>query len=180
MPYITPFGFEGKANSGDSVQLACYVAKGDTPLSILWSFQGKDSSTVDGVTTTKIGDRTSLLTIASVVAGHGGEYTCTARNAGGLANHSAVLLVNGIVHFMLSVCTIRSCVSIFKSVFLTPSAVGIKNEWNCTSTHPCTFLACTGTMLYLPSFFSHHNDVQCDGLLTICLTHSGLYTKTLL
>ena len=119
MPYITPFGFEGEANSGDSVQLACYVAKGDTPLSILWSFQGKDSSTVDGVATTKIGNRTSLLTIASVVAGHGGEYTCTAQNAGGLANHSAVLLVNGIVHFMLSVCTICSCVSIFKLVFLT-------------------------------------------------------------
>jgi hypothetical protein len=149
VPYITPFGFEGEANSGDSVQLTCYVAKGDGPLSILWSFQGKDSSTVNGVMTTKIGDRTSLLTIASVVAGHGGEYTCTARNAGGSANHSAVLLVNGIVLFMLSVCTICSSLSIYIGVsYTSPSVVGVKNEWKYTSTPPCTFLGCTGTMLY--------------------------------
>jgi hypothetical protein len=97
VPYITPFGFEGEANSGDSVQLTCYVAKGDTPLTISWSFQGEDLSTHVGIVTTKIGARTSLLTIASVVAGHSGEYTCTARNAGGVASHSAPLLVNGSV-----------------------------------------------------------------------------------
>lgn len=36
-------------------------------------------------------------------------------------------------------------------------------------------------MLYLPSSFSHyHNSVQFDGLLTVCWTYSGLYTKTFL
>lgn len=36
-------------------------------------------------------------------------------------------------------------------------------------------------MLYLPSSFSHyHISVQFDGLLTVCWTHSGLYTETFL
>ena len=95
IPYITPFAFEGEANAGDSVQLNCYVARGDIPLSITWSFQGKGLATHVGISTTKIGTRTSLLTISPVVAGHSGEYTCSASNAGGSTNHSAVLLVNG-------------------------------------------------------------------------------------
>jgi hypothetical protein len=74
MPYIAPFGFERKANSGDSVQLTCCIAKGDTPLSISWNLQGKNLTTHVGVVITEIGPCTSLLTIASVAAVHGGEY----------------------------------------------------------------------------------------------------------
>jgi hypothetical protein len=113
-------------------------------------------STVDGVATTKIGGRTSLLTIASVVAGHGGEYTCTAQNAGGLANHSAVLLVNGIVHFMLSVCTICSCVSIFKLVFLT-------------HLHLLLALGMSGIIPPLPLVPSWHVQEQCCIYLSLSL-----------
>lgn len=94
-PYITPFFFEGDANSGDSIQLNCYVSKGDTPLSVSWSFHGKELSSHLGIMTTKIGDRTSLLTISSVMASHSGEYTCSALNAAGATNHTAVLHVNG-------------------------------------------------------------------------------------
>ncbi|KAG8244652.1 hypothetical protein J6590_017597 [Homalodisca vitripennis] len=95
LPHISPFGFEGKANSGDSVQLTCYVAKGDSPLSISWSFRDQPLSSHLGISTTKIGDRTSLLTISSVMAGHAGNYTCSATNRAGSANHSATLFVNG-------------------------------------------------------------------------------------
>ena len=48
-----------------------------------------------GLTTAKIGDSISVLVIASVTAGHSGNYTCTARNPAGVANHTATLQVNG-------------------------------------------------------------------------------------
>ena len=48
-----------------------------------------------GLTTTKIGDSISVLVIASVAAAHSGNYTCTARNPAGVANHTATLQVNG-------------------------------------------------------------------------------------
>jgi len=48
-----------------------------------------------GMTTTKIGDSISVLVIASVAASHSGNYTCTARNSAGVANHTATLQVNG-------------------------------------------------------------------------------------
>lgn len=95
-PYITPFAFEGEANSGDSAQITCYVGKGDTPLSISWNFHGRELSSHLGIRTQKIGDRTSLLTLSSVMAGHAGNYTCTAINMAGVANHTTTLFVNGI------------------------------------------------------------------------------------
>jgi hypothetical protein len=48
-----------------------------------------------GVSTTKIGSKVSLLSIDHVIAGHSGNYTCTARNAAGFDNHTALLLING-------------------------------------------------------------------------------------
>lgn len=95
LPYILPFDFDGEANTGDSTQLTCYVSKGDTPLNISWSHNGKDIDFESGVTTTLIGSRTNLLTINSVNSDHSGVYTCTASNRGGSAQHSAELLING-------------------------------------------------------------------------------------
>lgn len=101
LPHIAPFSFEGEANAGDSVQLNCYVAKGDTPLSIAWIFKDEPLSLHLGILTTKIGERTSLLTIASVMAGHAGNYTCSAFNQAGSANHSTTLFVNGLLTIYL-------------------------------------------------------------------------------
>jgi len=95
LPYIIPFSFDGEANSGDNAQLTCHVSKGDRPLQISWSFHGRELSSHMGLTTTKIGDSISVLVIASVTAGHSGNYTCTARNPAGVANHTATLQVNG-------------------------------------------------------------------------------------
>jgi len=95
LPYIIPFSFDGEANSGDNVQLTCHVSKGDRPLQLSWSFHGRELSSHMGLTTAKIGDSISVLVIASVAAGHSGNYTCTARNPAGVANHTATLQVNG-------------------------------------------------------------------------------------
>ncbi|RZF38601.1 hypothetical protein LSTR_LSTR010934 [Laodelphax striatellus] len=94
-PHITPFSFEGDANSGEGAQLTCYVGKGDTPLLISWSVGDLElTSSSAGVIMTKIGERTSLLTLTNVTAASAGNYTCTAVNRGGTANHTAMLSVN--------------------------------------------------------------------------------------
>ncbi|CAH3959324.1 unnamed protein product [Pieris brassicae] len=93
-PHIVPFEAEEPVFAGESVQLNCHVSKGDTPLTITWSFHGKELSSHEGITTTKIGQRTSLLTISSAMAGHSGEYSCHAANHAGLALHSTSVNVH--------------------------------------------------------------------------------------
>lgn len=101
MPHITPFTFEGDANSGDSAQLTCYISKGDLPLSVKWIFNGKELvSNSAGVITTKIGERTNLLTLSNISANHAGNYTCMAINPAGSANHTAVLSVYGTLFYL--------------------------------------------------------------------------------
>jgi hypothetical protein len=56
---------------------------------------GVDASNVSGIYVLKIGSKTSILTIESVGAYHGGNYTCTATNAAGLSQFMAHLAVNG-------------------------------------------------------------------------------------
>lgn len=96
-PVISPFQFDGPVNAGDSVQLNCYVSKGDRPLRVEWHFHGREvTSHAVGIRTTLLGDRANVLAIDSVGPGHRGEYTCTATNPAGTANYSAVLDVNGL------------------------------------------------------------------------------------
>lgn len=94
-PHIVPFEAADQVFAGESVQLTCHVSKGDAPLRITWSFHGKELSSHQGISTMKIGDRTSLLTIASATSGHSGEYSCHAANNAGIAVHSAVVNVHG-------------------------------------------------------------------------------------
>ncbi len=47
------------------------------------------------ITTTMVGQRTSILMINYVGYRHSGEYTCTARNKAGTASYSTQLRVNG-------------------------------------------------------------------------------------
>ena len=68
---------------------------GDTPLEITWSFQGGPLGSHQGMKTTVIGSRTSVLLVEPVIPGNRGEYTCTARNAAGIANYTASLQVYG-------------------------------------------------------------------------------------
>lgn len=95
-PSISPFTFGKNAvNAGELVQQNCAVTKGDEPLNITWTLNGADASSVSGIYVLKIGSKTSILTIESVGAYHGGNYTCTATNAAGLSQFTAHLAVNG-------------------------------------------------------------------------------------
>ena len=96
LPEIIPFDFgEDSVNQGDFAQLTCVVKRGDKPLSITWSLKGDIISSDPVMTTTMIGQRTSLLIISAVDYQHSGEYTCRAENPAGVVSHSAELLVNG-------------------------------------------------------------------------------------
>ena len=101
-PSILPFHFARSLDQGEVAQLQCIVSTGDTPLSITWAFHGKDSSTrtQTGVTITKIGSKTSLLTMESVSQENAGSYTCQVSNKAGTANYTAELVVNGEHEFL--------------------------------------------------------------------------------
>ena len=83
--------------SGSATQITCLAMEGDLPMDIQWHFRGSNVSSIGlGMTTTKVGSRTSLLVIDSVSPENGGLYTCRASNAAGNADYSAELLVQGI------------------------------------------------------------------------------------
>ncbi|XP_069356510.1 cell adhesion molecule Dscam1 isoform X36 [Maniola hyperantus] len=95
LPQIHPFTFgDEPANAGDTVGLQCMVTKGDAPLNITWYLNGKDANKIQGITVTKIGHKSSSVSIDSVSFIHTGAYTCYVRNQAGDANYSTELVVN--------------------------------------------------------------------------------------
>ena len=82
-------------STGDDAALTCHASKGDTPMTISWTFDGRPVADDAGVQVVSVGRRTSVLSIQSVGADHSGQYTCTATNAVGEAQHSARLTVKG-------------------------------------------------------------------------------------
>lgn len=83
------------SNSGDNVQLMCYVAKGDLPINIKWLFRSQPIFSHLGIVTTKVGERSNILSVSSVEAKNSGNYTCVATNNAGSYNSSAELYVQG-------------------------------------------------------------------------------------
>lgn len=82
-------------NEGSFAQVSCIVPEGDDPIDISWSFHGMDVTANTGISTTKIGQRGSVLVIPSVGHIHTGMYECKANNEAGSATQSVGLQVNG-------------------------------------------------------------------------------------
>ena len=80
---------------GQEAALTCRASKGDTPMSLSWTFDGRPVDSTAGVQLVGVGRRTSVLSIQAVAAHHSGQYTCTATNAVGAARYSARLTVKG-------------------------------------------------------------------------------------
>ena len=96
-PVIVPFSFGSSVvNTGVFAQLTCVVSQGDLPITISWSLKGQELNSGPSITTNMLGQRVSMLVIASVDYTHIGEYTCRATNGAGSVTHSAALNVNGI------------------------------------------------------------------------------------
>lgn len=108
-PNILPFDIDQALFSGESIQLSCHISKGDIPIDISWHFHGLEVSSNLGITTTKLGDRTSILMISSIKGSHSGNYTCVAKNNAGTATYSTTLQVHGrhsILMLSLNLCLI--------------------------------------------------------------------------
>lgn len=91
LPSINPFEFEEEVFSGSDAQLACYVSRGDQPLTIWWTLNG--DRLTNGVT--MVNTKTSLLALTNVDHRSDGEYRCYAENPAGLTSYSANLTVYG-------------------------------------------------------------------------------------
>ena len=117
LPQIVPFSFgRDVVDQGDFAQLTCVVSRGDKPLSITWSLKGDIISSDPTLTTTMIGQQTSLLIISSVDYHHSGTYTCRAENPAGVRSHSAELLVNGnYKDWHLDIFYLQNCLRLFLS-----------------------------------------------------------------
>lgn len=70
------------------------MTSGDFPITITWLFNGKPLMAYDSVSTTKVGKRSSVLTIESVNGKHAGNYTCEVKNKADTVNFTASLIVN--------------------------------------------------------------------------------------
>ncbi|XP_036142511.1 Down syndrome cell adhesion molecule-like protein Dscam2 isoform X18 [Monomorium pharaonis] len=105
-PQLSPFTFgDEAANAGEMATVQCAVIKGDLPIDIMWSFNGRVIDIANGafgehnydnpdIVISRSSKRASQLTIESVAARHAGEYSCTASNTAGTATHSSILSVN--------------------------------------------------------------------------------------
>lgn len=98
-PRIVPFEFESPIFAGQAAQVTCLVSQGDLPMDISWSFQASHLSSQNGISTTKIGFKASLLLVDPANWGHSGNYTCSVRNPVGIVNYTATLEIHGIYSY---------------------------------------------------------------------------------
>lgn len=98
-PVIGHFNFGDKpSHPGQYQSLQCSVSDGDLPLTISWTFNGQPIVNSDDaeVSVTKMGRRSSVLTIEQVAPEHAGRYVCLAENAAGAVSFAADLRVIGV------------------------------------------------------------------------------------
>lgn len=96
MPVIVPFPLgDQPAHMDQFLTITCAVSDGDLPLSILWTFNNQPITPDTDVMVSKLGKRTSVLTIDSVAGHHTGNYTCHGKNVAGSTSYTAELKVIG-------------------------------------------------------------------------------------
>jgi Immunoglobulin I-set domain/Immunoglobulin domain len=111
LPQIVPFSFgDETTNAGDIASVTCTVVKGDTPIAIIWLFNGTEIVSNDEITISKVGKKISMLSIESARADHVGDYACVAKNAAGATNISSYLYINGLNSTNLHFSSICFCV----------------------------------------------------------------------
>lgn len=79
----------------DMVSASCTVNKGDLPMKISWTRNGRQLFSNDGISISRTNQRISILSIESVRDRHSGNYSCVAENLAGSVNYTTSLWVNG-------------------------------------------------------------------------------------
>lgn len=97
-PVIVPFPIGDKPlHQNQYLSLSCSISEGDIPLKIFWTF--KNQPIVNGemdITISKLGKRSSVLTIDSVSGIHAGNFSCIAENTAGETSYTTELKVIGV------------------------------------------------------------------------------------
>lgn len=86
---------DGPSNYNDAASVQCLVTSGDLPISFKWFFNQMPVTYVSGISTVKLGNKISALSIDSVTEKHAGNYTCQASNSASIVNYTAELVVKG-------------------------------------------------------------------------------------
>lgn len=96
-PVITPFPLGNKPLHIDQfVSMSCAISDGDLPLNIYWTFNNQPIiSGENDLTISKLGKRSSVLTIDNVKGSDAGNYSCLAENKAGSSSYSTELKVIG-------------------------------------------------------------------------------------
>uniref|UniRef100_A0A1A9WR29 Ig-like domain-containing protein n=1 Tax=Glossina brevipalpis TaxID=37001 RepID=A0A1A9WR29_9MUSC len=99
LPKIAPFNPGAEAFfPGDYSTFQCSIIHGDHPMLIYWYFNQHKLNETNaqqlGIQISKMGSRSSVLTIESVNGNHAGNYTCFGKNSAGVTNYTASLIVN--------------------------------------------------------------------------------------
>lgn len=118
-PHITPFYLgQDVLKEGDASTLYCTVDLGDTPIDLEWFLNGKQiGNHVEGIVVTRFGQKSSILSIDKIKAGHAGKYTCRATNTAGSAYFTIKLAVNGIFHYLRIFFTFYLVIIVFQYLF---------------------------------------------------------------
>lgn len=97
-PKIAAFDFGDETlNFGDAVTVNCVTMSGDLPMNVTWLLNGYPIESDLGITLGSMGKRTHILNIDSATENHAGNYTCFAQNVAGTAEHTATLVINGLI-----------------------------------------------------------------------------------
>lgn len=96
-PKLVPLSAPANLKQGDRTTLTCTVARGDSPLTLLWKKDGAPVS-VENLPSVKIlnfDEFNSMLTIESLSISHIGNYSCSAVNLAGNSALSTHINVHG-------------------------------------------------------------------------------------
>lgn len=135
MPVIVPFALGDKpAHMDQFLSMSCVISDGDLPLNIFWTFNNQPITSDMDVSVSKLGKRSSVLSIDSVSGHHAGNYTCHGKNGAGSTTYSTELKVIGALNHQkrrnyfkklawFGVCVFRNSLvfllsTFFESVFI--------------------------------------------------------------
>lgn len=86
--------------------VTCAVSKGDFPINITWTLNGRPVEEIEGISALRTNKRISQLSVDDVKENHAGIYDCAATNPAGSVSHSANLQVNGIYRITWYLCVL--------------------------------------------------------------------------
>ena len=97
-PKVVPFLAPSNLQQGDRTTLTCTVARGDSPLTLMWKKDGLSLSDlqIPSIKIINFDEFNSMLTIESLHKLHIGNYSCAAVNSAGQSAVSTRINVQGI------------------------------------------------------------------------------------